>query len=78
MNEDYKERRNTMFDKEFYDKMNEMHGDVKHLVTSLKHHVEEDEKVQGEIKRDLEFHQKLVYGGLGIVAFIEFIRPFFK
>jgi len=71
MSWDGKERR-TM-DNELRDTIIETRNDVKHLVKTLSDHVIQDDKVQGEIKRDLKFQQKIFYGLIGVVAFIQFI-----
>lgn len=61
---------------EDHDILIEIKGDVKHLVNTLKDHIISDDKVQKEIKSNLDFHQKIVYGGIGILGFVEFIRSF--
>lgn len=64
--------------KEDHDLLIEIKNDVKHIVSSLKDHIDNDDKIQKEIKSDLKFHQKILYGGIGIVGFIEFIRGWIK
>ena len=56
--------------------LSEVHADVKHLIVKLEDHVKQDDKIQGEIKRDLMFHQKIVYGLVGVFLFIEFVLKF--
>ena len=40
-----------MFDKDFYDKVSEMHGDVKMLVQGFKDHLKDDKDQFGDIKK---------------------------
>ena len=75
---DGKERRQSMFDREFYDKMMEVHSDVKHLVEHVAAHIKEDKASFAKIEKDQVWTNKIIYGGLGIVAFIEFVSNFIK
>ena len=65
-------------DLELRDKIMETHGDVKHLVKNFEAHVIDDATNNKEIKGKLEFHQKVIYGGIGILGAIELISKFVK
>ena len=67
---DGKERRMPNDD---HDVLIEIKTDVKHIVSSLERHIKDDDIIQKQIKNDLLFHQKIVYGGVGIVGFIQFL-----
>ena len=51
----------------------EIHSDLKHLVKSYDGHIQDDKNNFGEINKKLEFQQKIVYAGMGILLFVEFI-----
>jgi len=53
-------------------------GDVKHIREWTDVHDKKDDSRFAKVERDLEFHRKIVYGGIGIVVFVEFIMKFLK
>lgn len=61
-----------------HDLLIEIHSDIKHIASDLKDHVLLDDSRQLEIKSKLEFHQKVLYGIIGIVGFIELASKFIK
>lgn len=63
---------------EDHDMIIEIRNDVKHLVSSVGEHIKSDDIVQRDIKKDLQFHQKIVYMGAGILAFLNFVLLFRK
>lgn len=72
-------------DNELRDKIIETHNDVKHLVKNFDQHIDEDEQKHRDnilkfdaINKTLGFQQKIIYGALGIVAFLEFISKFVR
>ena len=56
----------------------EIHSDLRHLVKSYDKHIEEDKQNFSSIGNKVEFQQKITYGGLGIILFVEFITKFIK
>ncbi|UOF78260.1 hypothetical protein [Caudoviricetes sp.] len=56
----------------------EMHSDLKHLVKNFDGHILLDDKRQQEITQKIDFHQRIVYGGIGIVVAIEFAMRLMK
>ena len=56
----------------------EIHADVKNLVKNFEAHVIDDKETAKEIKNTIDFHQKIVYGGIGILGAIEVIGRFVK
>ena len=74
MSYDGKDRRNPMFDKDFYDKVSEMHGDVKQLVQGFKDHLKDDKDQFASVKKRifyLTISMVIVYcstGGIGILV----------
>lgn len=75
---DGKERRMSQFDSDIYQKIIETHTNVSNLVKTFDAHVILDDKRETEIKEKLDFHQKIVYGGVGIIVAVEFISKIFK
>ena len=73
---DGKDRRKM--NSELRDIVIEVRNDVKHIITELGTHIKQDDKIQTEIKKDLLFHQKIVYGCIGIVTFLQLIGFFHK
>lgn len=47
--------------------------DTRNFIDNFNEHKEEDTKSFDAINKKLEFHQKIVYGGMGIVIFLELI-----
>jgi len=69
-----KERRKMSDDWVTRDRLlTEVHSDVRNLVSKLSDHVKQDDNVQTEIKRELKFHNKIIYGALGILAALNLI-----
>jgi len=66
------------FDQDIYNKIIETHTNVANLVKTFDAHVILDDKRDVEIRNRLEFHQKIVYGGIGIVVFVEVISKFIQ
>lgn len=56
----------------------EMHSDLKHLVKNFDAHTVQDDTRQKEITGKIEFHQKIIYCGIGVIAFIEFFSRVIK
>lgn len=72
---DGKERRVPNND---HDILIEIQNDVKHLVKEITLHIKADDEIQNQIKKDLLFHNKIVYGCVGAFLFVEFIGKFIK
>ena len=68
------ENKRQMFDKDFYDKVSEMHGDVKMLVQGFKDHLKDDKDQFGDIKKRIFYLTiaiVIIYcstGGIGLLA----------
>lgn len=70
---DGKERRSTMFDQDFYDRMMEMHTDVKYMRAWAKEHDESDDRTHDRLDRrikTLEEDRAKVIGGAGVLGII--------
>lgn len=80
MNEwDGKERRGVSNDWIERDRLlSEVHSDCKHIVQWAKDHTSDDEKRFEKVNKDIDNGKKIVYGGLGAFALIEFIMKFLK
>ncbi len=63
---------------EDHDNIIEIKNDVKHLCKHVSDHVKDDKTAFTKIEKDINWIQKIVYGGLGIVAFIELAAKFVK
>ena len=51
----------------------EIRNDLKHLMSFVKTHVEDDSTRFTRIDKKLEFQDKIIYGAVGVVVFIQFI-----
>ena len=60
-------------DKETLKIIIETHNDVKHIVKKIDEHIVLDENRFKKINEDNDFLKKIVYGGIGILIFVEFI-----
>lgn len=61
---------------EDHDLLIEIKSDVKHIREWTGVHDDKDDRRFAKVEKDLDFHRKIVYGGMGIVVFIEFIMKF--
>ena len=77
-NWDGKERRHTMFDQDFYDKMIEMHANMKHMVEWSKKHDDKDDERFDKVNSDMSWTKKYIYMGLGGLAVLQVFVSFFK
>ena len=83
---DGKERRNMSQDSVDRDRLLErLDTNVSYLVQSEKNitqalvdHAKVDDVRFGKIDRTLQFQNKIIYGALGIVAFIQFLAKFYN
>lgn len=64
-------RENHMFSKDFYDKMMEVHNDLKHMVKWSKDHDERDDIRFNDTNKKVDWVTKVAYMGLGAIAVIE-------
>ena len=78
MSAEEKRKRLEMFDQEFYDKMMEIHSDMKHIVRWSEDHDEQDDIRFDEASKKIDSNTRYVYMGLGglmvIQAFLHFIK----
>lgn len=70
---DGKERRESMYGKDFYDKMMEMHTDLKHMVKWAEEHDKSDDSRFDSMNKKVDWVSKIAYMGLGGLAVIQFI-----
>ena len=79
MNEwDGRERRSSMFDKDFYDKMMETHTDIKYIRSWGESHDRLDiERFEAMDKR-LRWAEKVLYCFIGVIGLFEFIARIIK
>lgn len=63
---------------EDHDLLLEIKGDVKHFMSILSNHFEDDRIKFERIEKDTEFHNKIVYGCIGVIVFMEFVLKFIK
>lgn len=59
-----------------HDLLIEIRGDTKHIKAWTETHEKSDNERFNEIKADVEFHKKVIYGCLGVFIFIQFISKF--
>ena len=76
MSQEHERRKRGMYDKEFYDKMMEVHNDLRHLVSWTKEHDEKDNKRFEETNRKVDLVTKVAYMGLGGLAVINVLIGF--
>lgn len=67
-----------MYDKEFYDKMMEVHNDIKHIVSWSKDHDDQDDKRFESVNKKVDWTTKVAYMGLGGLAVIQVLINFIK
>jgi len=67
-----------MFGKDFYDKMMEMHTDLKHMVKWSEDHDETDNDRFEETNKKVDWVTKIAYMGLGGLAVMQVIISFIK
>ena len=66
-------RENGMFTRDFYDKMIEMHSDMKHIVKWAESHDASDKEIHEKLNtrvKSLEENQARVIGGAGVLGAI--------
>jgi len=56
----------------------EVRNDVKHIVTTVSKHIEDDKTQFDRLNKGQEYLMKIVWCGVGIAAFIAFVFKFFK
>lgn len=68
-----------------HDVMIEIRSDVKHILEWNKSHKEDDDLKHSEnlvkfdkIARNDDFQNKMIYGAMGVIAFVELIGKFIK
>ena len=81
---DGKERRGNMSDnnndilQRMAIKQAEISNDVKHMVKWSEGHSIEDTRRFEKLDKDIIWQNKILYGGIGIIAFLGFISKFIK
>lgn len=65
--------RRVMFNKDFYDKMMETHNDVKHLVRTVGHHINDDEVKFEQARKEREWLKRVAWLGCGIIITVNVI-----
>lgn len=75
---DGKDRRASMFNKDFYDKMMEMHSNLKHMVTWSENHDEQDNERFREANKKVDMVTKVAYMGIGGLAVLQVVISFLK
>ena len=58
--------------------LSEVHSDVKHIAEWAKKHDGEDIFRFAIVTKEIEVGKKVLWGGIGIMAFIEIVTKFFK
>lgn len=56
-----------------HDLLQQIANDVKHIVDWSEKHELTDEKRFAKVDSSLEFGKKILYGGIGIIVFLEFM-----
>lgn len=59
-------------------KQAEIANDVKHMVKWSESHTVEDIKRFEKIEKDMVWHNKILYGGIGVITFLGFVAKFIK
>lgn len=73
---DGKERRKV--DLEIRDMIIETRNDVKHMVSWAKEHNEDDNRRFALVTKEIEVGKKVLWGGVGVLAAVEFIMKLIK
>ena len=74
-NWDGKERRMSSED---HDILIEIRRDVKNLIQNFESHTKDDKEQFKIIARENEWTKKILYGGIGVVVFVEFVMKFIQ
>ena len=61
-----------------HDILIEIKGDLKNLIANMNKHVEEDKKAFDKQDKRNDFTDKILYGGIGIILFVEFVFKVIK
>lgn len=69
---------NRRKEKDNNDLLIEIHSDLRNFLKNFENHLREDRENFAEINKKLDFQQKIVYGGMGILLFVEFIVKVIK
>lgn len=76
MNYNGEERRNTMFDKDFYDKMMEVHTDLKYMKTWTETHDANDKEVHKSLNIRVKVLEDDRLKVIGVAGFLGVITAF--
>ena len=63
---------------EDHDLLIEINSDIKHILKWTTDHDKKDNDRFEAVNKEIGFHKKIIYGGLGIVAFLQFVMQFLK
>ena len=55
-----------------HDILIEIRGDVKNLVSNFNAHLVDDKHSFTKVAKDQDFTNKIFYGGMGVILFVEF------
>ena len=67
-----------LFNKDFYDKMMEVHSSMKHLVEWSAEHSNDDNNRFVKVEQDIAWTKKHIYMGLGALAVVQIVIQFVK
>lgn len=71
-------RKDNMFNKDFYDKMMEMHSNVKHIVEWSEDHDEQDDARFIEANKKIDLNMKFMYMAMGGLLAVQIIVRMIK
>lgn len=71
-------RKGNMFSKDFYDKMMEVHNDLKHMVKWSQDHDSQDSERFADANKKIDWVTKVAYMGLGGLAVLQVLIGFIK
>ena len=72
------EERRTMFNQDFYDKMMEIHSDMKHIGRWTEEHDDHDDIRFNETNKKVDWIMKLVWLGIGGLGMLQVLIQFTK
>lgn len=72
------EKRKTSMNDGDHDLLQQIANDLKHVVKWVEKHDLDDTKRFDKVEKEMEFGKRILYGGVGIIVFVEFVFKFIK
>ena len=61
-----------------HDLLQQISNDVKHIAKWVEKHDLDDTNRFDKVEKEMEFGKRILYGGIGIIVFVEFMFKFIK